>query len=112
MDTHNPTPWPKHLGKIVFNKRIWTRDIKDVGDGVESAMHSMIAVDPIKGEIRSKIVFRDCDGQIHYEFWVTRRRAHVDKALRTLYKIRNEINDFVDAFEKEAGKLDAAGRLK
>jgi len=112
MDTHNPTPWPDHLGEVVYNRRVWTRDVEDVGDGVESAMHSMIAVDKAKGEIRSKIVFRDCDGQIHYEFWVTRRVAHVDKAVKTLLKIHNELIDFMDAFEKAAAELKAEGRLE
>lgn len=112
MDTHNPSPWPDLEGGVVYNRRIWTRDIADVGDGAESAMHCMIAVDKEKGEIRSKIVFRDCNGDTHYEFWVTRRLAHVDKAMKTLHRIDKELDDFIAAFGKAAEELENQGKLE
>lgn len=77
-----------------------------------SSMHTHITIDKDKGELRGDLMFRDCHECITFSYWITRRRRHKTKAIKALYKIRAEIDRFIEAYEKGAEELSHNGTLK
>lgn len=84
--------------KVIWYKRIWTRDASDITGGPMSSMHGHIRVDGdfVKGEL----IFRDCDSQISYEHWAGNKPNNVKKALKSLYKIRDMLDMYISKFEQ------------
>ena len=92
--------------KTVHNERDWTRDADDLIAGAMSSIHSVVRVDEKEGQVRAKIIFRDCDTQISYEHWVEGRKDHVDKALKNLHKVRGMLDRYIEKFEETCDNLD------
>ena len=90
--------------RVVYNKRIWTRDVSDLEGGAMSSMHAYVKIKD--DQLRGEITFRDCDNQISFEHWVEGNPAHVVKAKKTLYKVRDFLNQYIDEFEKASEDLE------
>jgi len=100
-------------GKLVWNKRIWTRDSDDMRGGPMSSMHASILTDDEIKWVKGELMFRDCNTAISYQHWVEGKQRHVDKARKNLYKIRDMLDSYIDEFEKaceELGDLDKSDK--
>lgn len=98
--------------KVVWYKRIWTRAANDIIGGPMSSMHGHIRVDDKSHHIKGELIFRDCESQMSYEHWVQGTKYQRTKALRSLYRVRDMINAYIEAFEKVCKEADDEGHLK
>ena len=108
MSDDNGTP-PGDLeatDKLVWYKRIWTRDAKDIRGGPMSSMHGHILVDEEKQWVKAELIFRNCTTSISYQHWVEGKKRHVTKALKSLYKVRKMLDEYIEEFEKVCKDMD------
>jgi hypothetical protein len=96
--------------ETVYTKRIWTRDEDDLYGGAMSSMHSFVSVNKETNQVRAEISFRDCHNQIAYVHWVEGRQAHVDKARKSLYKVKDMLDSYIEEFEKTCDDLDLSDK--
>lgn len=84
---------------LIHNKRFFLRPIEDVSAGGMTSVHSRITLDGDK--LRGEFHIRDCDNQISLEFWTGEgaKPGGVDRMKTALTNLRNEIDDFIVAYE-------------
>jgi len=97
-------------GKLVWNKRIWTRDSDDIRGGPMSSMHTSILTDDEINWVKGEVIFRDCNTAISYQHWVEGKERHVKKACKSLYKIRDMLDEYIEEFEKVCDNLDLSDK--
>ena len=108
MSDDNGTPPGdlKATDKLLWCKRIWTRDAEDIRGGPMSSMHGHILVDEEKQWIKAELIFRNCTTSISYQHWVEGKERHRTKALKSLHKVRDMLDLYIEEFEKACDSID------
>ena len=90
---------------LIHNKRFFLRPVEDVHAGGMTSLHSCIWLDGKK--LRGEIHIRDCDNQISLEYWAGEgaKPGGVDRMKTALTRIRDEIDEFIDDYERAAEDL-------
>jgi hypothetical protein len=90
---------------LIHNNRFFLRPVEDVHAGGMTSLHSCIWLDGKK--LRGEIHLRDCDNQISLEFWAGEgaKPGGVNRMSDALIQIRDELDDFIDAYERAAEDL-------
>lgn len=90
---------------LIHNNRFFLRPVEDVNAGGMTSLHSHISLDGKK--LRGEIHIRDCDNQISLEFWTGEgaKPGGVDRMRNVLTRIRDELDEFEDAYERAGQDL-------
>lgn len=96
----------KASDKLVWCKRIWTRDAEDIRGGPMSSMLGHIHVDEAEKWVKAELILRDCNDEISFQHWVEGKERHVIKARKNLHKIRDMLDQYIEEFEKVCEDID------